>query len=514
MKNSKLSAWFWPILLILMGLTVLVKEVSQLRLYLDDNVWIFPSLLKEEAKHFVGYTYNFGLYRPLSNLIYYSIFDIYVKSPPLAHLLGLVLQITASILVYLILKWQKAGKIVTYLISLLILFLPFATESYMWLSGIPSLVAIIIFLLQVVLVLGWGINKKTFLFVFLLQVISVFNYESTFFFFIPFIYLFCFKNREEKLQSVFGSSCVLIVPNILWLVSKMIWAPHYVASRFQLIAFNLIPERFGLSFKNLFELFFSQKAINFYWLNNFFDGLSLISPLAIIVFIFSAGFIVFNLLFNTTQNQKSENPSGSNQVKFKNSYLSMFWLLCFFASLVPNILIKETSFSFRTLYLTIICLVIFISSLVNNLSEKMPTFITVFVKSVISVILLIFLILSVPGNLAIANSYTVNYYRELSVRNQIRDEIDRVTAPNDKINVYLVDYPVNLTDSAKYLHGEWLISCFNLAWCGKNIMAMATDKVDNIETNISELQSPYLLFNFNSTNSFPILSLESVVLSK
>ena len=154
-----------------------------------------------------------------------------------------------------------------------------------------------------------------------------------------------------------------------------------------------------------------------------------------------------------------------------------------------------------------------------NISGKIPAFINVFVKSVISLSLLIFLILSIPGDLAIAKSYTVNWYRELLVRDQIRDEIDQITTPDNKINVYLVDYPINLADSVKYMQGEWLLSCFNLTWCGKNMMAMVTDKIDTVETvtggegSLSKMQKPFVVFKYELNDYVPLVKMQSIIIN-
>ena len=149
----------------------------------------------------------------------------------------------------------------------------------------------------------------------------------------------------------------------------------------------------------------------------------------------------------------------------------------------------------------------------------MPKFFSVLIKGVVSVSFLIFLILSVPGDLAIAKAYTVNWYRELSVRDQIRDEIDQIATPDNKINVYLVDYPVNLADSVKYMQGEWLLSCFNLTWCGKNMMAMVTDKIDTIETvtggkeSLSKRQKPFVIFKYELNDDVPLLKIQFITIN-
>src|SRR5687767_6851982 len=76
---------------------LLAISVSKLGLYIDDHVLIFPSLLKSYWAHFTGYTYDYGLMRPLALLFYYFIYDFSLLWMKGAHLFAFGLHFLTGV---------------------------------------------------------------------------------------------------------------------------------------------------------------------------------------------------------------------------------------------------------------------------------------------------------------------------------------------------------------------------------------------------------------------------------
>jgi hypothetical protein len=112
--------------------------VVDLRLYLDDFVLVFPSVLRSYVSHFLQYSYDNGLFRPLALLYYYIAYSVYLISPELIHIFIFLIHGLSGILIYHILKKTNIPTQVALLLALLYVVHPFATEQYMWISANPG----------------------------------------------------------------------------------------------------------------------------------------------------------------------------------------------------------------------------------------------------------------------------------------------------------------------------------------------------------------------------------------
>lgn len=476
-KNNSLFISIFVLLAIIVG-----YYVSHLGLYVDDFVLIFPAVLRSFASHFKQYTYDYGLFRPISLIYYYFIYFFYTLSPAISHLFVFMLHIFTSVVLFSILRRQSANKKLSLTIALLYLLHPFATEQYMWLSANPGTLVNLLFFLQICIILTFKRYRVAFFLVLLLSFLSVFIYESSFFLFIPLGYLFIMQHKNtirfDKLKMV-SLFLILTIPNLIYMITKLLFPPHVSQLRLPAESFIDLISNASTSLKNLGYLL-SPVSFKHFWLDNIHNGFALISAntFVLILFLFATGLICYTLL-------RKNNSAMSVQ---KSS--SYFWIAAFFSSLPPLFMLKDFNFPFRSLFLPSILLIISIAFFF--LKKNWGSFKSVVIKLTCIIVILTYLLISV----SIAQKYSEQFSIDTSLSQNIEDV---VTANGFRDNypsyVIIENFPRSQV-YAKFLYADHILSCFNHYWCAQASLNMITGVVKNIGIEFTDR-------NFSSASEIP-----------
>lgn len=476
-KNNFLLISIFILLAIIVG-----YYVSHLGLYIDDFTLIFPAVLKSFASHFKQYTYDYGLFRPISLIYYYFIYFFYTLSPVLSHLFVFALHAFTSVLLFSILKKQSTHKKLSLTIALLYLLHPFATEQYMWLSANPGTLVNLLFFLQIYIILTLKRYRAAFLLVFFLSLLSIFIYESSFFFFIPLSYLFIMQYKDilrfDKLK-ITALSLILAIPNLIYIVTKLLFPPH--VSQPRLIIGNFTELSVNVStFLNSLGYLLSPLSLEYFWLNNIQNGFTIIlSNKSIFALLLLAIGLILYALF------KKNNDTLSVR---KSSFY--FWTIAFISSILPLFVLRNFNFPFRSLFLPAVFCVLILS--LFFIKRVKSTFLSTVLK-LGSVIIIIFSLLITVG---IAQKYSKQFTIDTTLSQNIEDVI---TA-----NGFRDNYPAhviieNFSHSqvyTKFLYADHVLSCFNHYWCAQASLNMITGVVKNIGIEFTDK-------NFSSASELP-----------
>lgn len=444
--------------------------VAQLGLYVDDNVLIFPAVLKSFTSHFIQYNYDNGLFRPITLFFYYFIYSLYTLSPQIAYLLPFVLHIISGFFLIKLLKKQGVNSYLALSIGLLFILHPFATEQYMYLSATTYIFVNSFFIIQAMIINDSKDLNKAILLVFLLSLLSVFTLESTFFFFIPLSYLLTAKfaksiSNKKKiiLNLVFGA--ILFIPNILYLLSKITFPAHVLTPRLTINNLGDLLNNFHSMLKNISILYINSNAISNFWLLNIRDGLNLILQNYFILALFII-FIIFLIKFINLTNK------STNQ-KITNSVL-IFWWLTFFASLLPLLVLKEFNFPFRALFLPsgifFIALFVSINKFFNKeLILRIVSFLILF--SVVSFLLI---------DISIATKYKKQSDEDINLSKRIKMLLSENYFDDQKPTYLIIDNFPHSTVYSNFIHADHILSCYHYWWCGQAALNMITGMVKDI----------------------------------
>jgi len=458
------------IIMFLLISVILGYFVAQLGLYVDDNVLIFPAVLKSFASHFIQYNYDNGLFRPITLFFYYFIYSLYSLSPQIAHLLPFVLHIISGFLLIKLLKKQGVNLYLALCTGLFFILHPFATEQYMYLSATTYIFVNSFFIIQAMIIDDSKVSNKTSLLVFLLSLLSVFTLESTFFFFIPLSYLLTTKftksiSNKKKIVSNLVFGAILFIPNILYLLSKITFPAHVLTPRLTINNLGDLLNNFHSMLKNISILYINSNAISNFWLSNIQDGLNMLSKNYFILALFIL-FIFFLIKF-IIQTGKSTNQ------KIANSVL-VFWWLTFFASLLPLLVLKEFNFPFRTLFLPsgIFFIALFIS--INKFFNKE------LILRIVSLLILCIAVSFLLIDISIATKYKKQSDEDINLSKRIKMLLSENYFNDQKPTYLIIDNFPHSTVYSNFIHADHILSCYHYWWCGQAALNMITGMVKDI----------------------------------
>lgn len=458
------------IIIFLLISIILGYFVAQLGLYVDDNVFIFPAVLKSFFSHFVQYNYDNGLFRPISLIFFYFIYFLYAISPQIAHLLPFIFHLISGFLLIKLLKKQGINLCLSLTTGLFFLLHPFATEQYMFLAAGNVIFVNTFFIIQLLVINNLQSEKKTILIVLFFSLLSILMYESTFFFFIPLSYLLTVKftkllSNKKKVVSNLVFGAILFIPNIFYLLSKIIFPAHVLTPRLTISNLGDLSNNFQSMLKNIFNLYLDSKTISNFWLQNVRDGLNIIVQNYFILALFAL-FIIFLIKF-IIQTSKSANQ------KIANSVL-VFWWLTFITSLLPLLVLKEFNFPFRALFLPsgvfFIALFVSINKFFNN---------ELFLK-IVSLLILLTAVSFLLINISIATKYKKQSEEDMNLSKKIKILLSENYFNDQKPAYLIIDNFPHSTAYANFIHADHILSCYHYWWCGQAALNMITGMVKDI----------------------------------
>jgi len=457
---------------------ILTFYLSRLQLFVDDYLFFYnsPRLVDNLFIFFQQYTLEFGIYRPVAVFLYHFLFSLYQYSPAIAHLLPLAFQILSGYLLYRILINQKISSSLSLLLALIFTLHPFAAEQYMWLAASQGALSSLLFIIQILVIQNSKNFNKTLFCLFIFSLLSIFTYESTFFLFIPLIYL-AYHHFKHSFQKI---SLAILAPYPLYLISKLAFKPQN--PRPLINSFSELIHNSSELFKNLFNVNFNSYYQTNFWnsysLNGYLDLLS--KPYLLIIFIFFIAALLFILATNPKNISKPDNK------------VIIFWGLTFLFSLPPLVLNQFFYFGFRALFLPIITGIIFLSLVLDRILEtNMHRLMSLFC------FVLIF----------ICTLTTINFSLKLEKLSQedlrLANKIAQIAPANTTI---FLKSEIPLDSRHTFLHADHLLSCFFYEWS-----APACLKSQGITNNIivkdfdkAQVNSPIIHLLYKSDHSLVI----------
>lgn len=454
---------------------ILALYVSRLQLFIDDFLFFYnsPRLIDNLFTFFRQYTVEFGIYRPVAVLLYHFLFSFYQYSPAFSHLVPLSLHVLSGFLLYRVLTNQNISKNLSLICALIFTLHPFAAEQYMWLAATQGVLSSFLFITQILIIQNSKSLSHTLLWIFFLSLLSIFTYESTFFFFIPFIYLI-----YRKYQHSFAKICLATLsPLPFFLISKLLFKPQN--PRPLIKSFSQLIHNSSELFKNLFNVNFDAYYQNNFWnsysLSGYLDLLS--KPYILIIFIFFLAALIFILVTNLKNTPKSNNE------------IIMFWFLIFISSLPPLVLNQFFYFGFRALFLPIITGTILLLLILDRILETN-------MHRLMSVLSVIFII--------ICTLTTINFSLKLEKLSQddqkLATEISKIV-PQDTPIFLKSEKPFDSRDT--FLHADHLLSCFFYEWsapaCLKSVGLTNSIYVKNFDQVSSQSPPLHLLYKSDTS---------------
>lgn len=449
---------------------VLGYFVAQLGLSVDDHVFIFPAVLKSFSSHFVQYNYDNGLFRPISLIFFYFIYSLYAISPQIAHLLPFIFHLISGFLLIKLLKKQGINQYLSLTTGFFFLLHPFATEQYMFLAAGNVVFVNTFFIIQLLVINNLQSEKKTTLIVLFFSLLSLLMYESTFFFFIPLSYLLTnkFANSHSikerfKKNLIFGA--ILFIPNILYLLSKIIFPAHVLTPRLTISHLGDLSNNFQSMLKNTFNLYLNSKTISNFWLQNVLDGLNIIVQNYFILALFAL-FIILFIKF-ITQTSKSTNQKVTNSVL-------VFWWLTFITSVLPLLVLKEFNFPFRALFLPsgVFFIALFVS--INKFFNKE------LILRIISFLILFTAVSFLLIDVSIATKYKKQSEEDMNLSKKIKMLLSENYFNDQKPAYLIIDNFPHSTAYKNFIHADHILSCYHYWWCGQAALNMITGMVKDI----------------------------------
>lgn len=169
--------------------------------------------------HQVGGQESIDYYRPLLFTFYDIFYSLFQQNTFPYHLFQVIIQITNTVLIFLILK--KYIKIeLAFFLALVFLVHPINEESVVWITDLQEVLYMFFGLLSVYLLQREKINIKTFIIVNLSLLFSIFSKETGILFFaVTSFYLYLFKKSKLMIHLSF-SFLAIIIYAILRLVSQ------------------------------------------------------------------------------------------------------------------------------------------------------------------------------------------------------------------------------------------------------------------------------------------------------
>lgn len=458
------------IILFILLSVILGCFVTQIGLYVDDNVLIFPAVVKSFVSHFFQFNYDNGLFRPLSLIYYYLLFTIYIYSPDIAHLIPLIFHLFSGILLIIVLKKYKVNSLLASSLGLIYVLNPFATEQYMYLSATNEIFVNLIFFSQLLIINKFQTVKKLVIITTILSFMSVLIFESTFFFFIPLSYLLIkkfidLKQGKRRYLSYFAFGWILIIPNILYLLTKIIFPAHVLTPRIIISSTEGLIMNLNSMLMNIYNLFFNGNVIKNFWLLNIQNGIkiasqeSFISILIVLFVVFLIRLVCQNISFI---DKKNDDPP------------LIFWFFTLLSSLLPLLALKQFNFPFRALSLPLGISFILIPLIINKLINKKWAFkvLSAFILTISSLFMFI--------DISIASKYNQQIQYDTHITKKIKSLLSENYFSDSKPTYLLIkDIPHSMVYE-NFIHGDHILTCYHYWWCGQASLNMITGMVKDI----------------------------------
>ncbi len=441
-------------------------------LYLDDANLAFPVFIKDYKNHFINYTYDNGFFRPFGLVYYYFIYTVFFSAPWLSHLFPLFLFILTCVLIYKTLVLQKLSHLKSFLISCLVLTLPFVAESISWFAANISIIVLFLFFLQVYLIEKKGLDFKNIFFVFLLQFLATFIYETTIFTPLTLTYLFLLKDDKrnkfkEKVKKYLFLLFLFLIPLFLYFLGR-VFIPPQVDSRVGMINLKLFIKDLPSYANQLKSLFFIRSPD--FWFKESFLGLRLIfsSVLSVLAFIILMSFFFISSFF-----KKKSHYKQLERVKF--------WLATLIVSLLP-LLWQRLYFPFRTLVLPLTILTIVIGFYISFVVAKLKSIALLrIVIGLVCVIIIFFLSIQVK----MLDNYSKQYaFDKKMVRNICYLTRGANFTGETRTKLLIYDFPNNSINS--FISGDYLFSIFHFYWSAEAFLDLNACPVSEFGAQIKE----------------------------
>ncbi|OGK43465.1 hypothetical protein A3B40_01940 [Candidatus Roizmanbacteria bacterium RIFCSPLOWO2_01_FULL_37_16] len=493
-----------PLIIFYLVFLILAVFASRTFLFYDDVMYGFPAVTKKYFDFYRFYIRDWGLFRPLALVYYFFIYEVFARLPAFAHLVPLAILTIASYLLFRILLLQGVGSKKALIIGLIMATSPFSVEAFSWLSANISLVVILIFFLQIYLVESNQFRDYLPEALLLLQLVTIFFYESTMFLTVPLSFLLFAKNREKSKLKL---ASFIAIPIFIYFVSKLAIEPLF-EHKDKLLGLSEFISNWASSIHHLRVLFSLRYLKNFWW-PEVTNGYSQLNNYVIAsVFFFFLIYFLASKLFEkkdysplkaltTEQVAELEGSPGSAQILgpsigksstdgrensdriWKINYQMKFWGLSFIFSLIP-LSWQPTYQPFRTLILPFISLIIVLYFVVY---EKFKNTKTAMFNSTLKFACVLFIAFSIMIQVSMIDKY----FKQYVVDKQIAKEIDKKLEglgfdhPN-RSNLYLMGFPYN--NFTKLRYGDYIYSMYHYYWSAEALLDLNSGSFANVAVEV------------------------------
>lgn len=449
-KKSLIESLIYNLVFLILGFFTV-----KLSLYLDDYSLIFPAIYKNYNIHFQNYLKDFGLFRPLSLIYYYLIYSIYIYLPWLAHLIPLTILVFTGFILSKTLKAQGLRASQSFVISMILITLPFVVENFSWLIANNSIIVLTIFIIQIYLIENNFFNKNLLKIILFLQLISIFVYETTIFMSFPIAYLlYATKKETNKLKLFFFS----FFPIGVYLFSKLIYKPQFEL-RSKFINLSDAINNWSSSFIQL-KLLFSPAYLSNFWGREIVEGFKISISHPYILFL-TACLLLLIIAKLFTKNENGINPINRNSRLF-------FWLLCLILSLIP-LSWQRGYLPFRTLVLPSILILIVLVFCSNQIIILKQNSLTKFVEFSLKIIFIILVTVFLTIQISMLNQYYSQYILDRKITSEINKKLEILGFEHPyRSNLYLRG--LNRNNFNRLLYGDYLFTNYNYYWSAEALL--------------------------------------------
>lgn len=457
---------------IIFGLIFLIFlfPVLNLRLFLDDHVLVFPALTHTYVQDFLNYTYGFGLYRPFRLVfLYYPLYTIYSVAPWFPFLLMFSVHLATAVLIFLTAKKYLEEKF-SLLLALTYVVFPFFTEQYAWIATGTTFVNFIIFLQIYIALVSKLSFKSKMIWLFVLQLIGAFTYDTIFFNFILLGFLAFNKKKDWNIsgKTVALLTALFAIPSVLYaFLRSFIFYPHNAATLRE-IKISDLPNIIPIQLHNLSVfissqqfLFLGQGSWTSFWQKTINDGFTNLihNPVQLLIF----NYIVVASILYLFLKKKAANHSSSNVI-------AAIFVLVAVLTLAPAFLVTIPSFPFRVVTLSFWAVLAVVLVLLHHYSRTLSYIVTLF---------LVFA--GIIFSIQMLNGMRLVYNDDDRMTTQIVQALDQHMKNGQKATVVIQNMPFSTNTAFNY--GEYLASCVHTDWCVQMELAKKTDKVGKVIVN-------------------------------
>lgn len=449
-KNFLIDLLIFSTLFLILGFFT-----TKLKLYLDDYTFLFPAIYKNFGVHFKNYLTDFGLSRPISLIYYYLIFSIYIHSSSLAHLIPLVVTLFSAYLLIKVIKNQGLSTNRAFFSGILLVCIPFITESYSWLSANSSVFVVLIFFIQIYIIEKNIFKKNVLEIVSLLQIVSVFLYETAILMPFSLAYLIYAKGREKnKFKLILYSSSSLFI----YMLSKFIFRPQFEV-RSRLISLPEAVNNWRSSLSGLQNLFSSLYIENF-WVKEILNGLQVIQNYPLITFLMLFLFIL--ILFKVFLKYEDI------LITKPTTPITIFWFLCVIFSLIP-LTWQKNYLPFRTLVLPSITISVFLNIYFNRQSFLLKNRLMNNINICLKILFTLFIVTLLTIQISMLTRYKNQNAIDQKITTEINDKLEKLGFEHPyRSNLYLKNMQKN--NISQLVYGDYLFTNYDYYWVAEALL--------------------------------------------